>query len=262
MVLRRLAPGVTPKMRSIACRSSSLAQKALSRPHAKRVVSVRIVHRRPRRPGLGPVHRRLPNGRVPAAARRMRQCRQPAAGAEHRTVARAGSASGARCESRAPDVAAPARSADSRRTGQHARDCRWSGPASRPHVLRCPTPSSGSCRASTYMKLQPATFLATALMAVVRDRLAAMIPALRAARGSVSEIAAAGHARQRRRESPTGPRGARHGADRVDARPARHGGPDAVGALSRQRRADRVRCHVGVLTGNVSAPRRALRAIR
>ena len=89
--------------------------------------------------------------------------------------------------------------------------------------------------------VQPATLLATTLLAVCATVIAAMIPALRASRGSMVESLRAGHACERRCESPAWPRGAGHRADRPDAGPARHGGPEPLGVVSRQQRAARVR---------------------
>ena len=65
--------------------------------------------------------------------------------------------------------------------------CRWFGRRSRRRVRRCPRPRSGSFPASSTCRWSRRTFAVTVLIAVVATLIAAVIPAWRAARGSVSE---------------------------------------------------------------------------
>ena len=92
-----------------------------------------------------------------------------------------------------------------------------------------------------YMEMQPATLACDDAAGRVRNRHRGHDSRVARLPWEHGGIAPAGHACQRRGESPAWARGAGHRADRPDAGPARHGGLEPVGVVSREQRADRVR---------------------
>jgi putative ABC transport system permease protein len=242
MVVAQLAPGVSAEGSEQRLLAILAQQKKGVSGDARQARSQRaIVHRRLRRPGLGPVHRRLAGGVAPAAARGMRERGQPACwhatpnGSARLAVRLALGAS-----ARPHRLAASARSA-------RARGC--CEPLSLPLIwaglraIRVSMPDAviRFVQGINYMEVQPATLLATTLLAVCATVIAAMIPALRACRGSVVESlrpgtrVSDGASRQRGRAVLATAQIALTLALLATA------GLSLLGVVSREQRADRVR---------------------